>query len=396
MLLTLLVFLVILSVLVFIHELGHFLVAKKLGIKVEEFGFGFPPRAWGKKIGETIYSINWLPIGGFVKLYGEDDAGGGKISAKGLELRAKEEDLKRAFFARPVRQRIVVVVAGVVMNALLAVVIYYTYLGISDFKTVIPLHPKSTNPRFIFVKYENITEGVEIAKVVKNSPAEIAGITASSKVIKVNDSDVVPSEFIEFINKHKGKEIRLLLERPDAQRYEATVVPRADPPEGEGPLGVKLNIMPFSASHLSYETFGQKVFSGFSHSYNILAYSIDIMGKLITTSVEEGNAKPLGEGVSGPVGIFSLVGIIVKIPELKIVILQLLNLAGILSLSLALFNILPIPALDGGRLFFIVLEGIIGRRVNPKIEGYIHTVGMVILLGLVALITLKDLRQLIF
>src|SRR3989344_1907794 len=117
MLLTILVFIIILSVLVLVHELGHFLVAKKLGIKVEEFGFGFPPRVWGKKIGETIYSINWLPIGGFVKLYGEDEAGGGSLKLK--DPTEKIADLKRAFFARPVRQRAIVVVAGVVMNALL-------------------------------------------------------------------------------------------------------------------------------------------------------------------------------------------------------------------------------------------------------------------------------------
>src|SRR3982751_1732887 len=114
--LTLFVFLILLSILVLIHELGHYLVARKLNIKVEEFGFGFPPRAWGKKIGETIYSVNWLPIGGFVKLYGEDEAGGGSIKLNKAE---KLPDEKRAFYSRPVYQRALVVVAGVVMNVLL-------------------------------------------------------------------------------------------------------------------------------------------------------------------------------------------------------------------------------------------------------------------------------------
>src|SRR5258708_11019529 len=108
---TILVFILILSILVLIHEAGHFFVAKRLGVKVEEFGIGFPPRVYGKKIGETIYSINLLPIGGFVKLYGEDDAGGGKVGIKKQESRSKGS-VQRAFFARPVWQRALIVVAG--------------------------------------------------------------------------------------------------------------------------------------------------------------------------------------------------------------------------------------------------------------------------------------------
>src|SRR5579872_471356 len=122
MIITIITFILILSVLVLIHELGHFLVAKKLGIKVEEFGFGFPPRAFGFRKGETLYSVNWLPIGGFVKLYGEDEAGAGKIQFK-HSGKTQSGELERAFFSRPVWQRALVVVAGVVMNFLLAVVI---------------------------------------------------------------------------------------------------------------------------------------------------------------------------------------------------------------------------------------------------------------------------------
>jgi regulator of sigma E protease len=139
MLVTLLVFFLVLSILVLIHELGHFLVAKKLNIKVEEFGFGFPPRVWGIRRGETLYSINLLPIGGFVKLYGEDDAGGGKVSLPGDSSKKKvvsknvkhttthklpSTDIKRAFFARSVGQRAAVVLAGVIMNVLLAIIIF--------------------------------------------------------------------------------------------------------------------------------------------------------------------------------------------------------------------------------------------------------------------------------
>ncbi len=144
LIINILVFVLILSVLVIIHELGHFLVAKKLGIKVEEFGFGFPPKVWGKKVGETEYTLNLLPIGGFVKLYGEDDAGGGRITTtdKKQLTSTNKQDIKRAFFARPVWQRALVVVAGVVMNILLAALIYYIFLGLSGFKTELPLLSK--------------------------------------------------------------------------------------------------------------------------------------------------------------------------------------------------------------------------------------------------------------
>lgn len=166
MILTILVFVVILSVLVLIHELGHYLVAKKLGIKVEEFGYGFPPKVWGKKIGETLYTINLLPIGGFVKLYGEDEAGGGAIALPKDTLPKK--DLKRAFFTRPVWQRFAVVFAGVVMNVLLAAVIYYVFLGLSNFKTELPL---IGSHRFFGVHQTNKSD-VIINAVSDNSPAK--------------------------------------------------------------------------------------------------------------------------------------------------------------------------------------------------------------------------------
>ena len=129
MLITIIAFVIVLSILVLVHELGHFLTAKKFGIKVEEFGFGFPPRVFGKRIGETFYSINLLPVGGFVKLYGEDSAGGGSIRQKPKALprrqagNSQQPDLKRAFFARPAWQRATIVLAGVIMNFLLAVVL---------------------------------------------------------------------------------------------------------------------------------------------------------------------------------------------------------------------------------------------------------------------------------
>ncbi|MFH1833341.1 MAG: M50 family metallopeptidase [Candidatus Levyibacteriota bacterium] len=389
MIITAVVFLVILSILVLIHEFGHFFVAKKLGIKVEEFGFGLPPRAFGIKKGETIYSINWLPIGGFVKLYGEDEAGSGRPGIKNQELRIKNKD--RAFFARPVGQRAVIVVAGVFMNTVLAAVIFYAFLFISDFKTQLPL---LGDHKFFAVSQTNSSD-IIIADVAKNSPAEIAGIKSFSKILSINGQKVNDvNYFAEIISKNKGKEITVAWQdAKNNKNYFAKITPRINPPKNEGAIGI--SFFPVSMVVLDYKTVPQKIFSGFTHPLNLLAYNFNIMGQLIGISIKEKTAEPISQSVAGPVGIYSLVGNIVKIPDLKEKILQVLNLAGILSISLAFFNILPIPALDGGRLFFILIEVATRRRVPAKFESYSHAIGMALLLTLIALITFHDLTRLI-
>lgn len=389
MLITILVFLLILSVLVLIHELGHFLVAKRLGIKVEEFGFGFPPRAFGIKKGETIYSINWFPIGGFVKLYGEDEAGAGRLRIKNQELRIK--DKSRAFFTKSVGQRAAVVVAGVVMNALLAVVIFYAYLFIANFKAEIPLI-SSYN---FFLVNQKVASDVIVSGVSKDSPAEKAGIKPFSKIISINDQKLEDAkDFVKIINENKGKKIELTWQDVKTNKTSrAILVPRVNPPRNQGALGV--SFFPVTKAILSYDSLPQKIFSGFVHPANLLLYNFDVLGKLVSVSVKEKTVAPLGEGVAGPVGIFSLVGSIIQIPDIKERILQGLNLAGVLSISLAFFNILPIPALDGGRLFFILVEGLIGKKIPPKYESYAHAIGMAIFLTLIILITFKDITRLI-
>lgn len=393
MLLTGLVFLLILSVLVLIHEAGHYFVAKKLGIKVEEFGFGFPltPALFSFKRGETVYSFYPVLIGGFVKLYGEDEAGGGRVATtKNEELKTEnKKDLHRAFFARPIWQRTAVVIAGVVMNAILAVVIYYAFLGISGFKTELPLIGQHT---FVGAAQQVKTQ-VLISEVIKGSPADKAGITPFSRIISLNGEPVKDAqEFGATIKEYKGKEVALVWENVKTkEQLSGTVVPRLNPPKGEGSLGVAF--YPANTVTLSYETPTQKAFSGFVHPYNLMAYNFDVIGELINVSIKEKTAKPISEGVSGPVGIYSLVGQILDIPDVKERMLTILNLAGLLSISLAFFNVLPIPGLDGGRLFFIILEAVTRRKINPKVEGYIHAVGMVLLIALLVLVTIKDVGQ---
>lgn len=392
---TAIVFFLILSLLVLIHEFGHFITAKKFGIKVEEFGFGFPPRVFGKKFGETLYSFNLLPIGGFVKLYGEDDAGGGKIGKgknKGFE---EKKDIKRAFFARPAWQRAIVVVAGVVMNLLLAIVIYYVFLIISNFKTFLPLYPSVSDPKFYGVVQENKPAGLVIEEVSKNSPAANADISVPSRVVSVDGTRIESSDqFVELVNESKGEETTIALQNLETdQNYTVSLTPRENPPQGEGSLGVGFNYYPVPIAFLEYKTPAQKVFSGITHPVNLAKYNFQIFGNLFSQSVEQKTAAPLGEGVSGPVGIFAVVGQILQIPDAKEAILQILNIAGLLSISLAIFNILPIPALDGGRLFFILVEMFTGKKVSPRFEGMAHAIGMALLLALILLVTVRDITR---
>lgn len=393
MVVTIIVFLLILSVLVLIHEAGHYFVAKKFGIKVEEFGFGFPltPALWQRKIGETVYSFYPVLIGGFVKLYGEDDAGSGRVVAQKKESSpAHDPDEKRAFYAKPIGQRILVVFAGVCMNAILAVVIYYVFLAIGNFQTTLPL---IGNHKFFDVD-QKVTTQVDISEVEKNSPAQVAGITPFSTIQSLNGQPVTQLDsFASIIKASAGKPLLISWQDENQKNHSATVIPRVNPPKGQGALGVAF--YPVNSVTLSYDTFSQRLFSGFIHPANLMVYNFAALGYLINISIKEKNVAPVSEGVSGPIGIGYVVGSIIQIPNVQQRIMQLLNLVGLLSISLAFFNVLPIPGLDGGRLFFLIIEALTHKKVDPKIEGYIHAVGMAFLLLILFLVTIKDINQFI-
>lgn len=394
MIITLLVFLLILSILVLIHEAGHYFVAKKFGIKVEEFGFGFPltPPLWQKKKGETLYSFYPVLIGGFVKLYGEDEAGAGRVEVKSEKLKVKnDKDEDRAFYARPLSQRLAVIVAGVVMNILLAVVVYYLYLGIANFKQDLPL---IGDPPPVIGANEKIATQIAILDVAKNSPAQKAGITPFSFIVSLNGMAVSDSDTLaKIIKANAGKPISISWKDQKNTLHTASVTPRVHPPKNEGALGIAFS--PSRTMTLSYDTPSQKVLSGFSHPTNLMIYNYTALGYLVGVSVKEKNVAPVSQGVSGPIGIGVIVGQVLQIPDLQQRLLTLLNLVGLLSMSLAVVNILPIPGLDGGRFFFIAVEAIIGKKLDPKVEGYIHAAGMVFLLALLFLVSLKDLSQFI-
>ena len=377
MIFTILIFIITLLVLVVIHELGHFLVAKKFNIKVEEFGFGIPPRAWGKKVGETLVSINWLPFGGFVRLLGED------------EVNEKILSNPRSFAMQTVNKRITVVVAGVLMNLFLAWLLFYIVLGFQGFKLQLPL---IVEHQFLGVSQVNET-AVIIQGVTAGSPAEKVGLKPGEKIKQINGIDLkTNSDLIVKTKESAGLEIKLTLsDLKNEREREVSITPRENPPEGEGPLGVSL--AQFQIANLQYQTLMQKALAGPVHSINIIAYSSKIIGLLVEESFKTGKLEPVSQTVAGPVGITNVVNSILT--ESKAPLLPYLDFVAALSLNLAVFNVLPIPALDGGRLFFLMFEAVTRRKVKAEIERWIHTIGMVLLLSLMLLITFSDIKKLL-
>jgi len=231
--------------------------------------------------------------------------------------------------------------------------------------------------------------------IEKNSPAADAGLQPNTRVVAINGELITSSEqFIRLVNDNKGKQISLTWEDVQTKMEKTSkLIPRQNPPKNQGALGVRFSAIKIAI--LSYETYVQKALSGLTHPANLMAYNLSIMGQLVGVSVREKKVEPISQGVSGPVGIASLVNILFQIPDMKERILQVLNLAGLLSISLAFFNILPIPALDGGRLFFIIIEMVTRRKMSARIENFAHAVGFSILIMLIILVTLNDVAKII-
>jgi regulator of sigma E protease len=375
--LTLVVFILILSLLVLIHELGHFFVARKMGVRVDEFGFGIPPRVWGKKIGDTVYSINALPFGGFVKVAGED------------EDEAYDKNDTGNFANLNPWKRILILVAGVTMNVVLAVMVFYIFFGINNFRTSsLPLLYDYDFKYGKVIKNNTVIFGFE-----ESSPAKNAGVDLGESILEINGKKVFNVYDVRYQVKDKaGKEIWVKLldtKKIKPATREVKIVPTIDS-NGNGFLGVAL------ATSINIDYGGSlvsKITSGFQHSLNILGYSLSTFSQLVSSSVAQKSVEPVSAGVSGPVGIFSVVGIILSYKGLDAV-LGLLDFIAILSLSLAFINILPIPALDGGRVIFVLFEALTRKKISPKFEAGLHKWGMVGLLVLTVVITAKDVVNL--
>lgn len=367
--LTLVVFIIILSVLVMLHEFGHFIMAKRAKMGVEEFGLGLPPRIWGKKFKGTIYSINWLPFGGFVRLLGEDATDKSRMA-------------KNSFQVKSLKARMYVVLAGVAMNFLLAVVIFYVVIFALGFKVNLPL---LIDHKFKFVEQN---KQVLISEVVPNGIAEQAGIKAGDSIVAANGEKLATIEDLQkVVRSSDGNEVRLQIQNPINNQFkEVTVTPKYNDTIKAQAIGVSLGELVV----LNYQTLPQKVFAGFIHSYNTTEYSLAVFGRLISYAIQNKDITPVSEGVSGPVGIARITSDAVAQGPISV-----LQLVALLSLNLAVMNVLPIPALDGGRFFFLVWEAVTRRKPKPAFEKWVHTVGFVVLIGLIVIITYNDILKLV-
>lgn len=351
MLPTFLIFLIVLSLVILIHELGHFLAAKKIGVRVEEFGLGYPPRAIGKKVGETIYSLNWLPFGGFVRLFGEVDD---------TEQRSKS---KRAFYNRKKREKAIVILAGVFMNMVLALVCFSLIYSIKGI-------PEEVNY-------------VVVDGIAPNSPAEIAGIQVSDKILAIDEKEMNKvDEFVAYVGEKGGQEIVINYER-DGVEGETVLIPRENPPEGEGAVGVMVSNFD-NIFYPAWQMPFRGIIVGMEETYGWTIMMFSGLGKMVK-DVFSGQSPE----VSGVVGIYQTTGVIAEMGFLAII-----KFIGILSVNLAVINIMPFPALDGGRFAFMVFEKIIGKS-KPKLEATINMAGMIFLIGLMILITFMDVKRLV-
>jgi regulator of sigma E protease len=335
-------FIVILSVLVFVHELGHYLVARRNGIRVDEFGMGLPPRVWGKQVGKTLYSINLLPIGGFVKLHGEDSEDPHALT---------ESD---SFAAQSPWVRTKVLVAGVAANFLLGILILTLLFRLGV-------------PEFVANPY--------VREVLPDSPAESAGIREGDSIISVNGVELNDTNSLSsIIDSVDGNEVEILVHRGD-ESANFKIMPE------EGKIGVVIT----NFRDVQYP-WREAWVRGLDASVTVTSAMMqglkDFLVNLVTT-------RSLADEVAGPVGIAQMTGEVVQFGYKSV-----LQFAGIISLNLALINILPFPALDGGRLFFVIVEVLTRRRVNQDVERWVHAAGMILLLLLLLAVTVQDVGRL--
>ncbi len=341
MILTIVVGIIVLSVLIIVHELGHFLAAKATGVPVEEFGIGFPPRAYGKKFKGTIYSINWIPFGGFNKITGEIDP-----------------EVPKGLASRGYGVRLLVLAGGIILNLLLPFIL----LSVA------------------YMVPHNIIDGqVVVEEVSPGSPAEMAGIQPGDTIISVDNRQVKSlGDLARNIQLNLGDEMTITVVHADTATETVSLVPRWRPPEGQGAIGT-LSRTENAVIVSESLPFWRAIPTGARECIETLVlYKNGIIGMIVGT-------VPFVP--AGPVGIVQVTGEVAHSG-----ISPVLELAAFISIAIAITQIIPFPALDGGRIIFVIIEWIRrGKRVSPRIEGIVHSVGFLILLALLVLITYQDI-----
>lgn len=347
---TIIALVVVLSILVFIHELGHFLAAKRVGIRVEEFGFGYPPRLLTLcHRGETEYTLNAIPFGGFVRMAGEEDP-----------------SIPQSLASKSKLIRLTVLGAGAAMNLLLAF-----FLFSLTFLLGVPVP----------VEFHRIW----ITDVAPNSPAETAGLRIGDFILAVDKNPVQSTqELTAYIHEHLGEEIRLEVQR-GKESLSISLVPRQEWPEGQGPIGV---IIQQYASKIEINTYPwwQALWLGLRETLSTIVFTLYIPLLVLQGLMPVGVVRPVG-----PVGVAQMASDAAQQVVATGWWFPLLQLMAVVSAGLCLANLLPIPGLDGGRILFVIAEAIRGRRISPEKEGMVHLIGMALLIVMMLIITYQDI-----
>ena len=358
-------FLAVLFVLILVHEWGHYIVAKKTGMRVDEFAIGFPPKVFSIKKGETEYSFNWLPIGGFVRIYGEN-----------LDTAKDTVDQPRSFAAKPHWAQALVLVAGVTMN-----VIFAWFLFALTFMIGIPtaVEEGAATPQ----------AALYISGVLPESPLRDT-LTPGTEIVRVSAGETVlvsptPTSFTEFVQQNKASELIITYTTPQSETATVAVTPVAGLIPGDEErvaVGISLALV-----ETVQQALPEAVISATTATLSGLKNITVGLYSLIVDSVR-GQAD--FSQLAGPVGIVGLVG-----EAAEFGFTTLLTFTAVISLNLAVINMLPIPALDGGRLLFVAYEAVTRRPINPVWAGRMNLIGFVLLISLMVIVTWNDIARLI-
>jgi regulator of sigma E protease len=364
-------FLAVLVVLVVVHELGHFLAAKWAGITVQEFAIGFPPRITSRIWRGTRYSLNWIPLGGFVKMLGEDgDIEAQKMRQRGLSEAAIEEAMAGAFNRKPIVVRIAVLLAGVLMNVLLAGGLFSVASGMPQYQA---------------------HGGLVITSITPGSPAQDAGLEPNDVILAANGKVFeISGELTAYLRGQANKPVELTVRRDGTERA-ITVTPNAvteeDLRKGRGAVGFtwrgeRIEKVPAPAQNPV-----DAVRLGFSGATELAVQLpgalVDAIGGILGLNPDAGQA-------SGPIGIAQQTGQVLSGP-----FVYFLSFVGLLSLNLAVLNVLPFPPLDGGRIAVVLIEAVRRRRLPAEREALIYLTGFMVLIVLVILISIQDVQRLV-
>lgn len=345
MLITIVSFLIVIAVLILAHELGHFITARASGVSVLEFGLGFPPRLIAVKRGETTYSLNVIPLGGFVKMAGEEDP-----------------SIPRSLASKSTGTRLLVLGAGSLMNFLLPLLLF-------SIAFMIP--------------HNQVIGQVTVEEVAPDSPAARAGIMPGDIILRANDTAINNGgDLHRYLQLNLGKEITLLVQHPDATTESVRALARWKPPPGQGATGVVIRTA--NARVVSERfPFWQAIPMGVTASIEtFVLFKNGIASMILGTAPVE---------VAGPVGIAQITGEVARTG-----ISPLLEFAAFLSINLAIINIFPLPALDGGRMAFVLVEWFRrGKRIPAKTEALVHMIGFVTLIAFILLVTYRDIIRII-